>query len=843
MNYDIFVSYVDADRAWVEGYLLDALRAAGVQCLSEAEFPLGVPRLVEFERAVKESRRTLLVISPAYLADEVADFTDVLAQSYGLETAVWPVIPLVLEPVELPPRLAMLAGLDASDVDRQQVALERLLAELKRPLLSAQQRPECPYPGMRPFEEKESSRFFGRKQDVQELIEQLHLHPFVAVIGPSGCGKSSLVFAGLVPALSTSSLLGSGRWQITTVRPGAAPVESLRQGLRVNDVDDFRSTSRALVIVDQFEEVFTLAPTDIKPFSEAISKLIAAKVCVVLTVRSDFYSDLMSSPIWPEIRAHRLEVTPLDADGLRQAIMQPAEQVGVYVEAALVERLVADAADEPGILPFVQETLVMLWDRLERHHLPLRAYEALVLSNKAYQHLKHTKSVGLYAAMARWADEAYGRLSPEQQAIARRIFIRLVQYCEGRAPTRRQQMVGQLRTVSDDLDAFDQVLHHLIDSRLLTASGEEGVARRVDIAHEALITGWSVLNDWLKARRDAEDMRRRLDAQTQNWIQLDRRAGYLDRVELAVADRWLTTANAKEVGVDLNLRDFLHKSRRKLARDRLTALLRPVAVAALTAMVALVGWLAWRDWLKQQAMSLGPSVHVAGGQAAIGTVAMGYQEAGPPFQVQVPTLALDQHEVTNEQYCLCRRVGACSSDPTYTDKHVCDAPRAKEPVTNVTILQADQYCKWIGGRLPTEIEWEWSARGPEDRVFPTGKPAESGKTNILSRGTAPQSTDGVKSVFEMPEDTTPSGIRGMAGNVREWTVSLHLPYDDPRYLTFWPADVEGIRGFIVTRGGSWKTWADDARSSARYWVERGEHLEDLGFRCLRGPSLAELTRR
>lgn len=843
MGYDIFISYVDVDQPWVQGYLLDALHAADVNCLTEAEMPLGVPRLVWFEQAVKDSQRILLVISSAYLADEVTDFVDVLAQNYGLETSVWPVIPLVREPVELPPRLAMLSGLDASDADKQQLALDRLLAELKRPLPTAQPKPDCPYPGMRSFAENESGRFFGRKQDVQELIDQLRLHPFVAVIGPSGSGKSSLVFAGLVPALSRSSLLGPGSWQITTVRPGAAPMESLLRGLSVDNIDGYRSATRTLVIVDQFEEVFTLAPIQIKPFAEAIGKLVAAQVAVILTVRSDFYSELMATPLWSEIKAHRLEVTPLDADGLRQAIVEPAEQVGVYVAAALVERLVADAADEPGILPFVQETLVMLWDRLERHFLPLRAYEAIVMSSKAYRHLTYTRAVGLYAAMARRADDAYGQLSTDQQAIARRIFIRLVQFGEGRAPTRRQQTVNQLQPAGDNPDAFDRVLRHLIDSRLLTASGEERGVQRIDIAHEALITGWPVLDEWLKARQDADNMRRRLDAQTQNWIQLDRLAGYLDSVELAVAVRWLTTEDAKELGIDANLQDFLRESRQKLARDRLMSVVRPVVVVAITAVIALAGWLTWQEWQRQQALSIGPTIRMAGGQATIGTNDINYQEAGPAFRIEVTTFDLDQHEVTNEQYCLCRRVGACSSDPTYTDKHVCDGAIDKEPVTNVTILQADQYCKWIGGRLPTEIEWEWSARGPDNRTFPTGKPPEPGRINVLSRGAAPQPTDGVRSVFDMPEDVTPLGIGGMAGNVREWTVSLHLSYDDPRYFTFWPDDVESILGFIITRGGSWKTWVDDARSSSRYWVERGEHLDDLGFRCLRGPSLTDQMRR
>src|SRR5207247_1309290 len=133
----------------------------------------------------------------------------------------------------------------------------------------------------------------------------------------------------------------------------------------------------------------------------------APNVFVVLTVRADFYPNLMGSALWREVRAHRAEVAPLDERGLRQAVVGPAEEAGVFVEAALVERLVADAAGEPGMLPFVQETLVLLWERLERRFLALSAYEALVLPRSAYRGLGgDSGSTGLQVAMARRADTA-----------------------------------------------------------------------------------------------------------------------------------------------------------------------------------------------------------------------------------------------------------------------------------------------------------------------------------------------------------------------------------------------------------------------------------------------------
>src|SRR5258708_38972276 len=125
-QFDLFISYADADRAWVEGFLLDALAAAGINYHSESAFSLGAPRLLEFERAVQQSRRTLLIISPAYLAEDSTQFIDLLAQTHGLESATWPVIPLKLHPVTMPPRLAILTGLDATDPANWQAVIGRL---------------------------------------------------------------------------------------------------------------------------------------------------------------------------------------------------------------------------------------------------------------------------------------------------------------------------------------------------------------------------------------------------------------------------------------------------------------------------------------------------------------------------------------------------------------------------------------------------------------------------------------------------------------------------------------------------------------------------------------------
>jgi hypothetical protein len=208
-------------------------------------------------------------------------------------------------------------------------------------------------------------------------------------------------------------------------------------------------------------------------------------------------------------RAHRLELTPLGDDELWAAIVEPAARVGVTVDEALAVQLSADAAGESGVLPLVQETLVLLWDRVERRQLGLDAYRQMADGGRS----------GLEVAIERRANNVYNNELPtEATPIARRIFLRLIQFGEDRADPRRQQTAAELRASGDDPDLFDETLAVLTKNRLLTASGEAQddkdtetlpPIQQVDVAHEALIAGWPRLQDWLSERRAAELTRRR----------------------------------------------------------------------------------------------------------------------------------------------------------------------------------------------------------------------------------------------------------------------------------------------------------------------------------------------
>ncbi len=428
----------------------------------------------------------------------------------------------------------------------------------------AQAPPPCPYPGMVPFGAADAQYFYGREDEVARMVLLLRHQRFMMVIGPSGSGKSSLVYAGLLPELEKSKYFAENYWLIRTMRPGPHPTEVLADVIGADGkTGDFEPgtvdallkahppAERLLLLVDLFEEVFTQAEREERTrFIAALQAFRAPENCaLILTLRADFYPDLMTSYLWPVDASQRVEVAPLRGEALREAIQRPAADVGVRIEDNLVNQLLADAADEPGALPLLQETMGLLWDDMEQRTLPYSAYERL---SRGAGDADGALS-GLAVAIAMKADATLAELSPSQQAIARRIFLRLIQFGEGRADTRRQQPVASLRAANDAPDAFEQTLEHLTANRLLTRSGgDDNNPPAVDISHESLIDGWSRLRDWADERREAEQIRRRLEGKAAEWVRLGKGAGgLLDEAELPEAERWLASVDAADLGLAL----------------------------------------------------------------------------------------------------------------------------------------------------------------------------------------------------------------------------------------------------------------------------------------------------
>jgi len=565
-TFDVFVSFVEPDREWAEGFLLAALRTSGIRSCTVDDFPIGMPLLEAASRAIESSDRVLLVLSPAYVSDRAQQFIALLGQHFGAEQMTWPVIPILLRPAELPLRLRVLNPVQATSRDEWGPVVERLCQDLGHPLIKEAVAPACPYRGMRPYEEDDKAAFHGREAEIEEALAHLRLNPWLFVVGASGSGKSSLIRAGLIPRLRQL------HYEPTIMRPGSAPLTSLSNA-RIALTSGTDSGKRPLLFIDQLEEVFTATGDGTDSVSQTFwrglqSAMEVAPTRIVATVRADYYPQLMSSNIWPVVQQHRMEIVPLTGHALRESIVAPAETVGVYVESSLVDKLIEDSDKQPGSLPFLQETLVLLWERLEYRFLPMSAYEALVLPRVRYGDPPRT---GLQVAMANRADAVMSALpSDEARLIAQRTFLRLVQFVEGREDVRRQQSRDSLASADDDPELYATTLNTLIAAHLLTATASESDSTtQVDLSHEALILGWPSLREWINQRRTAELTRRELEAAARTWIRLGKgQGGLLDDVELREAERWRSSTDAAQLGASPAVEELLSASWVAIRQDQ-----------------------------------------------------------------------------------------------------------------------------------------------------------------------------------------------------------------------------------------------------------------------------------
>ncbi len=717
------MAYAEADAEWVHGFLLPELGLDPRSVLTPRDFTPGAMLVTELERAVESAEVTVVVLSPAFALSHWSAFAEVLATHNSLMRDSGRLVPLQLARADVPLRLHARVRLDCTEPSRWTSEVARLRDLLHREAPPAERLP-CPYPGLVAFGPQDAAQFFGRDQERDDILRRLRQQDFLLVVGPSGSGKSSLVAAGVLPRLASD-----GRWLVRTLRPDAGALAwldgafgdeaaSATAGTLAASVDALLDaepgTERLLCCIDQAETMFLLPAKEERiRLLALLDRLRRADRCVVLlTMRADFYADLMTSALWPLAPGERVEIAPLRGAALREAITRPAASAGVHLEAVLPERLLHDAGEEPGALSLVQETMVLLWERMTRRLLTVSAYEELGGHDDSGQ-----RRSGLAAALATRADAALARLSPAQRTIARRIFVRLVQLGEGRQDTRRPQPAGALRVPGEDPARFDITLRHLTERRLVTlsADGEEPV---VDLGHEAMITHWPALRHWIEESRASELKRRRIERDSGDWLRNGRDSGDLYRRRKLADAIELTRADEHELSQHATR--FLTAGRRRRRLALLAAWI--VAAAALGGVVWLAKTPVRNAWLRHEAIADSPQVPLAAGPAIVGN----------GRHVTFPPLLADQHEVTNQQYRYCVEAQQCAApDEPAGDSRFADGDRGL-PVVFVTAFDAVQFCSWIGRQLPTEAQWERAARGTGGAPYPWGRLRPSWPRSIPS---------------------------------------------------------------------------------------------------------------
>lgn len=371
-----------------------------------------------------------------------------------------------------------------------------------------------PYRGLARFETGDSGLFFGRDGLTAELAALLGRRRFAAVFGPSGIGKSSLLRAGLIPVLRESGERGSRLSGIRILTPGDRLSRTHELLRRASAPGDGAATGDTLVVVDQFEEVFTLChdPAERNRFIDLLltARDPGSRLRVLIAVRADFYGRCAEHrELAGALGDANLLAGPMSPAELREVVVKPAAAAGLTVERALTARLVEEITDAPGGLPLLSHVLLETWRRRRGKTLTLAGYEA---------------AGGLDGAIAKTAEDVYGRFTGAEAVTARRVLLRLITPGDGTPDTRRPADRAELEATGTGREEVAEVLEALTRARLLTLDGPA-----VDLAHEALITAWPRLRGWIEEDRDRLRAHRQLTEAARAWEELGRDAGALYR--------------------------------------------------------------------------------------------------------------------------------------------------------------------------------------------------------------------------------------------------------------------------------------------------------------------------
>ncbi len=793
--------------------------------------------------------------------------------------AIFPILLDQTSPEALPPFLALFQATRWASAEALPAALVDAIRQHAIRLDCQQGIEGCPFLGLNAFGSTDSRLFFGRRKETLEALaglgDQQQANPeglrggagaghcrWLQIEGNSGTGKSSLVNAGMLPMIEQGALwarTGFERWRILgPMMPGSDPLTRLVEVVEHGLIGDgnrrnmlarqqaFESDERALafalrearneqtaflLIVDQFEELFTFADAGSRGrFDAQLANALHDAECplfVISTVRADFLDRFEQLPRLQAIynsHCKRYFLPTISEHGLREVIEQPARLAGLDVsEVSTV--IIDDARDEIGALPLVENALFTLWQQREGN----------ALSGERYR-----RANGIAGMLSAQADELLARIDGQvakgRQA-ALELLLRLTRINdEGRHTRQRiareealmiagdgRPEVGErvLQLLSGERRADVPAPAHAGALRLITISSEQG-RQYVDLIHETLIrargrderTGkavayWPTLYDYIEKNRDRDVLRQQLRFQTGQWGQS------------GAVGRWWNLAGWHDLWRYRRLRidpgsaegRFLRWSRRAGAAQLL----------GLLALLGVFGEGAW--WANRNNLPFGYTVQkplwflmsltgnaplpemvdIQPGSFTMGCLpgrddvedaTCGEDDVAHPVTLTKP-FALGRYEITFREYDYYvwdqQRLGSQIEYPA-------DAGwgRADRPVINVSWHDARAYAEWLGRktgshyRLPTEAEWEYAARARTETAYWWGRDFAPDQANC----------DGSKTTPAGAYKANPRGLRDTAGNVWEWVEDRYAPYAAGAAKNP-PGPAEGVSR--VLRGASWYT--------------------------------------
>ncbi len=792
------------------------------------------------------------------------------------------------------------------------------------PILDGKGEIVCPYQGLLAFTKTERPFFFGRKQVVEELERKLTRQPFVPLIGASGSGKSSVVLAGLIPWLEKAG------WQVLDpIKPGFKPLMRLEEVLRkkyfveeeqlldkcihgessegLKPLLERFPQGRHLLVVDQFEELFTVAqPKQRDRFIHLITQVAElpnSPLAIVTTMRADFLEPCLDyEPLRQLIEQEAKYLPTLAGKNLIDAICEPAKRQGYEVTEELLYQIRDDIKQEPGSLPLLEFALTQLWDKRDRvrHELTLDGYEGIggmvgalnIHADKVYQYRDYEK------------DSPQDERAEAEKGLIKGIFLKLLQIGEGEKDTRLRQPKAAILSLAGDNPKQQELLKELIDGkqglvkgRLLVTGGSEPEREAwVDLAHEALIDGWTQLKEWRTENREGRKLARQVEKDAQNWQAHDKplesyflwggdKLAEAEKVlsEYAaieplskLAEEFLEACRKQELrsylrdpvidNLDRQGLDKVAADKSFLTKDRLWSFLENESEAAEVRLGA--SWLLkqWGEEVPTQMAEIDEEeqislriveppptvvedlgdgitlelVKIPGGEFWMGSPEEEEESnrwEHPQHQVKISPFLMGKYPVTQAQW---RAIASLPQverdldlDPSYFKGY-------NRPVEMVSWDDAVEFCQRLARqtrndyRLPSEAEWEYACRAGTTTSYHFGQTISPSLANYV------QAKRGRPTPVERFQVVNAFGLYDMHGNVWEWCEDdWHDSYQDaPTDGSAWIRRGRlggGIKGFDstnVVRGGAWGSNPYFCRSAYRGGDTRDDRDFNIGFRVV-----------
>lgn len=587
----------------------------------------------------------------------------------------------------------------------------------------------CPYPGgLRSFgvyDDVDYTRFFrGRTDEIETIYKELGHYGYVVIYGRSGGGKSSLLQAGVIATIGDQYTLFGGK----PIRP--SQITNTKELLNSLQLVEQQGTLNKPILIafDQFEEIYG-SQVSIETKLDVINWLRNTikdarhhkNIAILVCIRSDFIDELIEDGLWPVLSQARVCVLPLRATALKSAIAEPASDLGIIVDADVLETIANEAEDQQGALPFVQETMRGLWQQVV-----IRNKKSNISSE---DYFLFTKNTGLGSVISRYADEVFNEnLSTKEKLIIMRVFLRMIEFTSGRKNVRRQQTFDELMSDDHIRPELDQTLDKLTGKRLITRdllTNETILAgEAINIAHEILIAEWSQLKKWIDKYRGDELDRRSWEERAYRFQNKKIGGDLLSSEQLIDYEGWQQKGEAKDLGISQNLRLFYdhskqvddakkrkelelvtRKEKAEIAKRRIERIIL-ISLSIISILLFSIYVVIPEIW-RQQAM---------GTSVVIPTTEITKKDSS---KVTIEKFSLHQTEVSNRQYRLCFEQGLCKNQEPIGEEgriQFGNSEYSNHPVVDITYLQAANFCTWLGMSLPTPYQLLAAYESPNTKI-------------------------------------------------------------------------------------------------------------------------------